>query len=117
MESASRLSLDLGCRFSILYMTSCYCPFKYLRLGGGEGEQAEPGPRLSLQHPPHDLMLHTPHIEDHLPRIRRYSKKIRRRRTINRYSIKRKDNIEMGHRMRGEGEKGTGKGNLDNIRR
>jgi hypothetical protein len=46
--------------------TSCNCPFKNLGLGGGEGEKAQPRPRLSLQHPPHDLVLHTADIQDHL---------------------------------------------------
>jgi hypothetical protein len=47
---------------------SCNCPFKDLGLGGGKGEKAQPGPRLSLQHPPHDLVLHTADIQDHLCR-------------------------------------------------
>jgi hypothetical protein len=46
--------------------TLCYCPFKDLGLGGGEGEEAKPRPRLPLQHPPHDLVLHTADIQDHL---------------------------------------------------
>ncbi len=41
-------------------------PFKDLGLGGGEGEKTKPRPRLSLQHPPHDLVLYTADIQDHL---------------------------------------------------
>jgi hypothetical protein len=47
------------------------CPIKYLGLGGGEGEKAQSRPRLSLQHPPHDLVLYTADIQDHLCRINR----------------------------------------------